>query len=435
MALHHRHQHARRSNFWDQLAHDANAAATALDLPAVFQEHQQKTSTMVVFVTQSVSNTQDIIGWRTLTTPEPTPAPTPAPTHATTSPALVVDTSSEKHSTTEKAKTSTGLPQSIAPPSSTNVNDNGLLVATNSQDLPSSTLAPTNTSTNTAVAKSSGGISAGGEAGLAIGILCLLGTIAGIVFFCIKKRRDAKREKLDDEKQEVWGGPERQPSTRPAPNAPRLSLRPVTQFLPNLGGAPQNRGNAVAMSNAPASHRPNSWELPGTSQEGNRQNPFGNHAETIDAANASGPPVVAVVSPQGEIVTAAAAAAAGAAGAATLTRGASKRENGGKAMDLTTKNPTLPLLSPVGTEFSMSSESNGPSPPTPGAAAIAAAGGPPNSTVHRVQLDFKPSMDDELELRAGQLIRLLHEYDDGWVSLFRVVYLARLTAPGALYPS
>jgi hypothetical protein len=340
---------------------------------------------------------------------------------------LVVDTSSEK--------TSTSLPQSIAPPSSTNVNDNGLLVATNSQDLPSSTLAPTNTSTNTAVAKSSGGISAGGEAGLAIGILCLLGTIAGIVFFCIKKRRDAKREKLDDEKQEVWGGPERQASTRPAPNAPRLSLRPVTQFLPNLGGAPQNRGNAVAMSNAPAPHRPNSWELPGTSQEGNRQNPFGNHAETIDAANASGPPVVAVVSPQGEIVTAAAAAAAGAAGAATLTRGASKRENGGKAMDLTTKNPTLPPLSPVGTEFSMSSESNGPSPPTPGAAAIAAAGGPPNSTVHRVQLDFKPSMDDELELRAGQLIRLLHEYDDGWVSLFRVVYLARLTAPGALYPS
>jgi hypothetical protein len=30
-------------------------------------------------------------------------------------------------------------------------------------------------------------------------------------------------------------------------------------------------------------------------------------------------------------------------------------------------------------------------------------------------------MDDELELRAGQLIRLLHEYDDGWVSrLLRV---------------
>jgi hypothetical protein len=26
-------------------------------------------------------------------------------------------------------------------------------------------------------------------------------------------------------------------------------------------------------------------------------------------------------------------------------------------------------------------------------------------------------MDDELELRAGQLVRLLHEYDDGWVRI------------------
>jgi hypothetical protein len=25
-------------------------------------------------------------------------------------------------------------------------------------------------------------------------------------------------------------------------------------------------------------------------------------------------------------------------------------------------------------------------------------------------------MDDELELRSGQLVRMVHEYDDGWVS-------------------
>lgn len=39
------------------------------------------------------------------------------------------------------------------------------------------------------------------------------------------------------------------------------------------------------------------------------------------------------------------------------------------------------------------------------------------SNVHRVQLDFKPSMDDELELKSGQIIRMLHEYDDGWVRI------------------
>ena len=25
-------------------------------------------------------------------------------------------------------------------------------------------------------------------------------------------------------------------------------------------------------------------------------------------------------------------------------------------------------------------------------------------------------MDDELELKVGQIVRVLHEYDDGWVS-------------------
>jgi hypothetical protein len=45
------------------------------------------------------------------------------------------------------------------------------------------------------------------------------------------------------------------------------------------------------------------------------------------------------------------------------------------------------------------------------------APGPGPNNVHRVQLDFKPSMQDELDLHAGQLVRMLHEYDDGWVSL------------------
>lgn len=45
--------------------------------------------------------------------------------------------------------------------------------------------------------------------------------------------------------------------------------------------------------------------------------------------------------------------------------------------------------------------------------------------VHRVQMDFKPTMDDELELHAGQLVRLLHEYDDGWVSCSPLNLLSR----------
>lgn len=39
----------------------------------------------------------------------------------------------------------------------------------------------------------------------------------------------------------------------------------------------------------------------------------------------------------------------------------------------------------------------------------------PPYDVHRVGVDFQPSLEDELELRSGQLVRLLHEYNDGWV--------------------
>ncbi|ORY08199.1 hypothetical protein BCR34DRAFT_590047 [Clohesyomyces aquaticus] len=34
--------------------------------------------------------------------------------------------------------------------------------------------------------------------------------------------------------------------------------------------------------------------------------------------------------------------------------------------------------------------------------------------IHRVQLDFKPTMQDEMKLQVDQLVFLLHEYDDGW---------------------
>ncbi|KAF3925485.1 hypothetical protein AA313_de0201231 [Arthrobotrys entomopaga] len=46
---------------------------------------------------------------------------------------------------------------------------------------------------------------------------------------------------------------------------------------------------------------------------------------------------------------------------------------------------------------------------------------PPNSSpVHRVLVDFKPSMADELELKANEVVRLLHEYDDGWALCIRM---------------
>jgi hypothetical protein len=49
---------------------------------------------------------------------------------------------------------------------------------------------------------------------------------------------------------------------------------------------------------------------------------------------------------------------------------------------------------------------------------VVGGAGTPVSNVHRVQMDFTPSLADEMELRAGQLVRLLKSYDDGWVRIF-----------------
>lgn len=217
-------------------------------------------------------------------------------------------------------------------------------------------------------------------------------------------------------------------SVRTTATAPRLSLRPITQFLPNLGEKRSSRGNPLAAHLAPVAEpqeKQSPWERPMTGQSNNRENPFGNHAETIpaqnpfgnhaniDPVNASGPAIV-------EMPAEPTAATAVAVAPVGLKRGASKRENGPAPMDFTKSGPFMGPPSPAGTEFSMSSEAPGTPVQTSSGAAIAAAGGPANSAVHRVQLDFTPSMEDELELKQGQLIRVLHEYDDGWALCIRL---------------
>lgn len=129
-------------------------------------------------------------------------------------------------------------------------------------------------------------------------------------------------------------------------------------------------------------------------------NPTGQTASTTAAAGAAG-------------------AVAGAAAVSGLQRKQSVRKDNVPApLDLTLPPKLGPVPpSPAGTEFSLHEvESGQASEPSAGAAAIAAAGGPADSAVHRVTLDFKPTMDDEMDLHIGQVVRLLHEYDDGWVS-------------------
>lgn len=285
------------------------------------------------------------------------------------------------------------------------------------------------------------GMTAGAKAGVAMGVILCVGLL-GLLLFLLKRMKDNKNSylKADDEKAVVknHGVDQRAQSfqsTRTNATAPRLSLRPVTQFLPDLG-ARRKSGNLLAIAgdaspNAPIVPQEQHSEKstspvqpispadpfglhaevplsPALPVHGNKPtNPFENNAETLEEPRhgSLSPPVQApaplrIRTPTPESTVVGSVSASTGVGAA--------REERYKVPNQLNVSPSRPH-SPAGTEFSMSSVSTG-----------QLAHGPPPSNVYRVQLDFNPSMDDELGLQAGQLVRLLHEYDDGWALCIRL---------------
>lgn len=317
-----------------------------------------------------------------------------------------------------------------------------------------SSTAPSATSSAEAA---SSGMSGGAKAGLALGILVGIGALLGAILFVAhrkKKERAEAQQQMDNEKATSMRNmppppvvKEATPSIRSQPNAPRLSLRPVTQFdpaFPNrksdaglLGAAAAGAGAAAAGAGSRSPDRPgSSWERPGASNanvapepanpfndpqsrsDSPPQNPFSNNA-AIETSQASAPgtPLNFNHSPAPSADFGNPAPAIAAAEKAPV------------AAPL----PSPPVInlgnvpaSPAWTEDIPASPGPAPSGPLPvaaaaGVAAAGAAGAPPApNNVHRVQLDFKPSMADELELHAGQLVRMLHEYDDGWALCVRL---------------
>ncbi|KAH7312981.1 hypothetical protein BKA65DRAFT_149876 [Rhexocercosporidium sp. MPI-PUGE-AT-0058] len=402
------------------------------------RQEDAATVVSVVYVTASKTFDGEIGGYTTIgvaidtsKAPEPKPEPTTsaAPKAKTVSspPKIQADSSSSVKATGRQTTLQTSvLPTAITSPKTSVASSLALLAATGGASTSSiaSAASSTATSSSSTSDSTSGGMSAGGKIGMVVGILLLLGAVLSIILFCFKKRKAAAKaaEARDTEKYDQVN---RAASVRTTATAPRLSLRPITQFLPNLGEKRSSRGNPLAAHLAPVAEpqEKTAANRPTTGQSNNKENPFGNHAETvpaqnpfgnhanIDPVNASGP---AIVEMPAEPMVLAAAAPVG------LKRGASKRENGPAPMDFTKSGPLMGPPSPAGTEFSISSETPGTPVQTSSGAAIAAAGGPANSAVHRVQLDFNPSMEDELELKQGQLIRVLHEYDDGWALCIRL---------------
>lgn len=292
-----------------------------------------------------------------------------------------------------------------------------------STSAPGTVASITSSSESTTPQDSGNANSAGAKAGIAFGVIggvFIVGLVAFLLF--IRRRRQAvgANAGADNEKNPSKGSSFDTMTAQRNPNAPRISLRPVTQFLPNWSldkRTSKAAGAALAPSSAPIKSNGQTNGMrdgPASSQNTHHRDPFGSQAERVLDPTI---PEHSMIASSNSITTNEPAMATGAA-AGELTRKASMRNGGPKPLDLTVA-PALSTIppSPAGTEFSETSVNPGSAViQTKGAAAIAAAGGPLNSNVHRVQLDFKPALDDEMEMKAGELVRLLHEYDDGWVS-------------------
>lgn len=328
----------------------------------------------------------------------------------------------------------------------------------------------TASATTSAAASTSNGLTGGAKAGIAIGVLGGIGLIAGLVLFWLHKQRKNREEAAaaaaaaENEKfarsqppptttappPKSMGAYSSAPST-PA-TAPQVSLRPITQFNPMLaqpGGAnPYAAGAAVgAAAGAVAAgglqvnrsaERPYSGSAHVPPQSPRQDpftdpvNPFDNGAQAASpplppAKDASSPVRDLIPSPTGSahnlpspiteegpsagsVEAAAGGAVAGAAVGAAAVSAVAAAKSDDKSAEPRTPSPEYV-------------ENAGSRPQSP----VVGGAGAPVSNVHRVQMDFTPSLADEMELRAGQLVRLLKSYDDGWVRIFSTLERLQLT--------
>lgn len=378
--------------------HNTNSESVKMNVPAGFAEKDDTndsgvaTVVSMVYVTASPTFSGSIAGYTTASNTLINTSAT-SDAAATTSPSTIAaaspSTSQVQSANILSSTTAVAVAASSSPTYTPSV---GTPLAqtkatTTSFAVASATVASDANANNAGVTVSqqSTGMSDGAKAGLAIGIILGLALAAGLVFFCWKRSKknsedDEHNEKsnINEKRSSFFGassGPKRQSAdsdksfgtVHTTATAPRLSLRPVTQFLPAFGERRKSGNLLGAAAAGPAmSEKHSAWER----RSPNGENPFADATEKPSNPFEEGD--------------------------------GNRSAQHSQKSSWEASEPATPKSAQFGT-----------------AAAVAVGGAQsprsPNN-VHRVQLDFKPSMEDELELKSGQLVRMLHEYDDGWVS-------------------
>ncbi|RPA92823.1 hypothetical protein L873DRAFT_1793991 [Choiromyces venosus 120613-1] len=365
--------------------------------------------TDVVFVTASPSGGGKVVGFSTLgeavaKTPSPTtvaPKVTERPQATSETPRTTQSTlSSTSESTPEASSTST-----FATSTSAVASTSESVLASTSATLSASetSIVPTASSTGE---PASGGMSTGTTIGLAVAGVAIFLVLGSVLAFVYRKR---SRKKI----QEAYGKPEDEKAggaavgpvymnsnnnlsrtnTITSEKAPRVpSLRPVTQFLPNLTVTPPAAEPTTQL-------QPQAQIQPQPQPQQQAPVVAASPVRLTRSESRKAPPPALVFTKIEEEVP-----SAPVSGVTTAN----------SAAPPLTKTQTSPTASPSSAEYTDGGDSVG-TPVTGGP-----AGAANTSPVHRVQMDFKPSMEDELGLRVGQLVRLLYEYDDGWALCIRL---------------
>jgi len=426
--------------------------------PKDSQPDPAQTLISIVYVTAAKTFSGPIAGYTTIAVGDPLVGSPLATSSPTADPADVQSSSPTSDDSDDSVTSSTTSVESTTSTLSTTSS------ATSTTTSSSSIGAASASGTGASVSQSStsSGLSGAAKAGIVLSVLVGVGLLLAVIllFFRRKRKVNDSYNKASDEGSS-FARNEAAPaafnrdsmrSTDATGNAPQLSLRPVTQFRPNFDPNRKSAGNPlVAQMAVGAASRGSQASIAGPSPlsgsalerkatpspTNDPANPFGSHAEPSERAIESGPstsPRVdasAFPAPSNGMATGVppttgfAAAAAAAAGAGLVAGAASSRQQPPPPLDLnngrkfSTDTSASQISLPLSDTESDNSRVSAITPSTPTVATPTTATGaanPTSSPVHRVQLDFKPSMADELGLRAGQLVRLLHEYDDGWVS-------------------
>ncbi|KAJ9614473.1 hypothetical protein H2200_002610 [Cladophialophora chaetospira] len=424
----------------------------------------------IAYVTATPTFTGVIGGYTTLQGSDSSATETSAAQESVTPSAVA--TSSESAAETSAQSVATPTSASLIAPAVASTTSAGIIGSTNTGSVAAaSNSAASSTDTSSSSSTSSGGLSTGAKAGIAIGIIAIVGLVAIFLLWLLgKKRRQIEAQSgADNEKVAPAAGVNStEMATRSPPisaTAPRISLRPVSRMLPEFMGASNKsrlsagnmlstigesdaastRKTASPQPRGPSPTQPRGLGLASathSSQDNNPSNPFADPQNPFadpEKQRVQAPAPLAIAPSASKSLPVAPAAAIVASGALAAATPLNPKLAAAKPASAPAPGPVparapapvatpapvpAPVIAPVIAPQAAQSQTPSPASSAPASPALVGAAGPgpepAQGNVYRVLMDFAPSMEDELELKNAQLVRMLHEYDDGWALCIRL---------------